>query len=570
MSDRETIIATHPLPDFLESRGILLKNGAANRCAKTEHKLGHLCMAVKGDVWYCNDCKEGGSIIDWLMMSEGISVKDAMERLGGSNGHAIAPKAPPVATNGAAKRPVKIYDYTDEKGVILFQVARYEPKDFRQRAPDGKGGFVYKLDGVRRVIYNLPKVIAADVVFVTEGEKDADTIASMGLVGTTNCGGSEKWLPEYSAFFRGKEIVLLPDNDTAGEKHLEKLQSALGKVVKSMRIVKMPEGVKDVSDFAATFTTTQEAAAELIAMAENAEILFQGEHVPVYTMAEMETRYREHIKRCATHQMNIGPWLPTFNAIIRPLVPGEIFTILAGTGVGKTMLLQNLAINTTLETLLFEAELPDSLTFERFVALATKSSGGNVNSVYSTNGTKDWKGGKKLDHIACCMESQLTPAKISKIIGNTALKTSVRPVLVLIDYIQLLGASSDSRYERISDVAEQLKVIAKATGTIIVVASQVSRPAKKGEQESQREIGLTDGKDSGSIENSSGLVWGAWRDGTDPDRMWLRILKNTKGVPGKTIPCRIHESLLINEEAQIAEPEPLENPHRNSRRQHAD
>lgn len=61
---------------------------------------------------------------------------------------------------------------------------------------------------------------------------------------------------------------------------------------------------------------------------------------------------------------------------------------------------------------------------------------------------------------------------------------------------------------------------------------------------------LTDAKESGSIENSSGLVIGAWRDGDNSERLWLRIMKNTKGRAGRTIPCRIWESLLIHQEAE--------------------
>lgn len=45
----------------------------------------------------------------------------------------------------AARRIVATYDYTDAHGELLFQVVRYHPKDFRQRRPDGKGGWVWKL-----------------------------------------------------------------------------------------------------------------------------------------------------------------------------------------------------------------------------------------------------------------------------------------------------------------------------------------------------------------------------------------------------------------------------------------
>ncbi len=65
---------------------------------------------------------------------------------------------------------------------------RYEPRDFRVKRPDGRGGWVWKIAGARRVLYRLPEVIAATrdrkTVFLVEGEKDADRLASLGHVAT--------------------------------------------------------------------------------------------------------------------------------------------------------------------------------------------------------------------------------------------------------------------------------------------------------------------------------------------------------------------------------------------------
>src|SRR5437868_1651421 len=44
------------------------------------------------------------------------------------------------------------YNYIDGSGVLLFQVVRLEPKDFRQRRPD-RGSWIWNLKGVRRVLY---------------------------------------------------------------------------------------------------------------------------------------------------------------------------------------------------------------------------------------------------------------------------------------------------------------------------------------------------------------------------------------------------------------------------------
>lgn len=81
------------------------------------------------------------------------------------------------------------YDYTDERGELLYQIVRlHSPKDFCQRQPDGKGDWIWKKNP-RQVLYKLPEVIAAPIVFVAEGEKDAESLRSYGFVGTTNAGG---------------------------------------------------------------------------------------------------------------------------------------------------------------------------------------------------------------------------------------------------------------------------------------------------------------------------------------------------------------------------------------------
>jgi hypothetical protein len=82
--------------------------------------------------------------------------------------------------------PVAVYDYTDEDGELLFQVCRFEPKDFRQRRPDGNGGWIWSTRDVRRVLYQLPKIVAAQRVAIAEGEKDCNAITKSGIVATCN------------------------------------------------------------------------------------------------------------------------------------------------------------------------------------------------------------------------------------------------------------------------------------------------------------------------------------------------------------------------------------------------
>ncbi|MEX0977795.1 MAG: hypothetical protein WDZ48_03025, partial [Pirellulales bacterium] len=93
---------------------------------------------------------------------------------------------------------VATYDYRDERGDLLFQVVRYEPKDFKQRRPKPGGGWVWSVKGVRVVPYRLPELLAQpdEPVFVVEGEKDVDNLGRIGVLATCNAGGAGKWTAE--------------------------------------------------------------------------------------------------------------------------------------------------------------------------------------------------------------------------------------------------------------------------------------------------------------------------------------------------------------------------------------
>lgn len=156
-------------------------------------------------------------------------------------------------------RVLDMYDYRSEDGRMLFQVERLEPKTFRQRRPDGTGGWIYNLDGVERVLYRLPELLCADPdrpVYIPEGEKDVETLRELGFVATCNPGGAGKWSLLGSGMhehFRGREVVIIPDNDGPGEAHAEQVAEALQGIAGSVRILKLPGMLPkgDVSDWVA-------------------------------------------------------------------------------------------------------------------------------------------------------------------------------------------------------------------------------------------------------------------------------------------------------------------------------
>lgn len=137
----------------------------------------------------------------------------------------------------------EVYDYRDEKGELLFQVCRKQPKGFTQRQPDGNGGWVYNLQHVRRVLYRLPELLNADpneLVWIPEGEKDVDKLASLDLVATCNPGGAGKWRKQYNEPLKGRHVVILPDNDESGRQHAQKVAEALQDIAASLKIIELP------------------------------------------------------------------------------------------------------------------------------------------------------------------------------------------------------------------------------------------------------------------------------------------------------------------------------------------
>jgi len=101
-------------------------------------------------------------------------------------------------------------------------------------------GAEYCFRSCPRVPYHLPNVLNADTVYLAEGEKDVHTLERWGLVASCNPGGAGKWRPEYSGYFAGKHILILPDNDKPGQQHAAAVAGALLNVAASVRILELP------------------------------------------------------------------------------------------------------------------------------------------------------------------------------------------------------------------------------------------------------------------------------------------------------------------------------------------
>ena len=261
---------------------------------------------LEKEAWYCDACKRSGG---WKNLCELLGVSRRPRRDSGI---------------------VALYSYTDEGGQLLFEVVRKaNPKTFRQRRPDGAGGWHWSLKGIRRVLYRLPEVVAAvregRTVYVVEGEKDADNLTKLGLIATTNAGGAGKWSDEYSKVLRGGQVVILPDNDQPGREHARKVAESLDGIAAEVRIVDLPDLSEggDVSDWIAARGVGADTTSELSRLVEHAHVWAPGE-------AADKTVARSH--QYFETERGLSYWRPTHDGEVAvPLtnflarIAGEIY-----------------------------------------------------------------------------------------------------------------------------------------------------------------------------------------------------------------------------------------------------
>jgi hypothetical protein len=221
-------------------------------------------------VWHDHERGIGGGTLDLV---PGVTKNDRLQWLRDRSLLGPARGGPRKHRNGGADpfTIVATYEYTDESGVPLFQVVRLAPKDFRQRRPNGKGGWTWSLGDTRRVVYRLPEVrdAAANgrLVFVVEGEKDTDNLRKLGLTATCNPGGANKWRAEYNESLRGADVVIIGHNDDSGRAHVAHVACSLQAVVRRVRVLDLSKAWPtcpakgDISDWIEAGGTAENLAA---------------------------------------------------------------------------------------------------------------------------------------------------------------------------------------------------------------------------------------------------------------------------------------------------------------------
>ena len=185
------------------------------------------------------------------------------------------PKKPKLSKLFEVGRPMRVgdqeykitnvYEYQDREGRVVLRKARAELHDdqgvrkaksflIQSLGADGKwysGGGIYT-----NLIYHQPDVLAMKDrpgrTIIAEGEKDVDNLRVLGLNATCGMHGGGidkggdsllgKWNDDHSSCFDGlDEVVVIADNDAAGEGIAQWICKRIKDRVKSLKLLRIVE-----------------------------------------------------------------------------------------------------------------------------------------------------------------------------------------------------------------------------------------------------------------------------------------------------------------------------------------
>jgi len=318
-------IAKHYWGEPAEKRGTELRWG----------NHGSKSVDTRKGTWFDFEANEGGGVIDMVRINEGAGLKSLPEILEQRFG------VPRQAQDklSPAKYISKVYDYVNDDGEVAYQVVRYEPKTFRQRKPDGNGGWLWNMKDVTPLPYNLVGIMQNPdkAIFVVEGEKCAEALIKLGAVATTSHGGAKKWSADLNTWFKGRQVIVLPDADEPGQLHADMVIANLMPVASSVSRVSLPglSDKQDVYDWFAQGGTTAELA-QLVQAAEPLSV--------APDMVEPDTEPRADVFE--TYDINYLRNMPPVEWLVDGVFTKHGFSVLYGEpGAGKSFVAIDMALS---------------------------------------------------------------------------------------------------------------------------------------------------------------------------------------------------------------------------------
>ncbi len=233
-------------------------------CPFHDDHTASFSVSPSEQVFFCHACDAKGRLADLVMRTRGFNEQQA---------HRFKRELLSDAATFHRRRDKDakaIYSYFRGRK-LLKQKLRFEELDakgnvkktFYVRRPAPGGGWINDADGVPPCLYQHDEVNSAEMVILTESEKDCDRLTEMlrggkltsdhngatpGLIAATTTGGKNSWVDCLADDLLDKRVVVVPDTDLPGGHYRDSILSSLQSRGIQHRVVDLlPFGAKDIS-----------------------------------------------------------------------------------------------------------------------------------------------------------------------------------------------------------------------------------------------------------------------------------------------------------------------------------
>lgn len=134
---------------------------------------------------------------------------------------------------------LKTYDYCNVKNEVSYRICITTQNQFFMQHKDKTGKWVNGINGIQKVLYNLPELINRpdEVVFLCQSEDDADLLMKNDFLATAHSNGYDAWREEYVEYLKNRYVILLQHDNPSGSRHAFRAVNSLAGKVKGIPFV---------------------------------------------------------------------------------------------------------------------------------------------------------------------------------------------------------------------------------------------------------------------------------------------------------------------------------------------
>lgn len=447
-----------------------------------------------------------------------LAIKDQLRAKG------VLPPREQVQRN----RDVMAWDYHDAGGTVIYRKVRMAlangDKSYRFEHPDGRGGWGKGRGDARPVPYRLSDLVAASkdaLIYMVEGEKQADKLAGWGLVATS----SKDWRGyDFSGYVKDRTVAILPDNDDQGAKIAADAKAAVERAGGTAFLVELP-GLPPKGDI----MDWRGDCAELERLTD-AAMRGTVETFPLIDLAAWATNDP------APRQWSLDRLVPK----------GEVTLFTGPGGVGKSLFAQQLAtchaaalpmlgVATAGGSTLYLTAEDDDRELHWRQAHISRALGVPIAALAGKLHLASLRGRLNNELATFDNEGRLRTAPAYGLLRATI--EAAGASLVVLDNVAHLFAGNENDRGQVTAFANMLNALCRDLGTTIIL---IGHPNKSGDDYSGSTAWLN------AVRSQINL--GKPEDGPDPDARVLKLGKANYARQGELVVFRWHDFAFIRED----------------------